>query len=194
MKSKVVLVIVGVLFYLGSYSNLASALETAKIGVVNTKEIFESHPGAQKAKETLTKEFQQRQEEIKKQEKQIDKLKKQFEENQLLSDIEKEKRRIQIQEKIEDLLSYKDKAEQELSQKEEELTQPILKDIYQTISEIAKEKGLIMVLEEKADFIVYWLDEMEITDVVVKRLKNKLIIPSPKVQDEKTDNEKRNQK
>lgn len=192
MKSKIVLVIVGVLFYLGSYSNLASAQEVVKIGVVNTKEIFDSHPDAQKAKEILTKEFQQRQEEIKKQEKQIDKLKKQFVENQLLSDIEKEKRQIQIQEKINNLLSYKDKAERELSQKEEELTQPILKDIYQTISEIAKEKGLSIVLEEKADFIVYWLDEMEITDAVVKQLKNKVITSSPKVQGEKTDNKKGN--
>lgn len=173
MRSKIAVMAVGSLVCWVSLVTSVQAQEANRIGVVNTKEVFESHPDAQKAKEVLVKEYQIHQQAIKEQEEKINKLKQQLEGNPLLSKEEKEKQSLAIKQKINSLLEYKDKAEEDLSKREEELTKPIISAIYQTISDIAREKGLQLVLEEKDEFLVYWTDEMDITKGVIERLKNK---------------------
>ncbi|MFH1097343.1 MAG: OmpH family outer membrane protein [Candidatus Desantisbacteria bacterium] len=136
------------------------------IGLVDTKAVFENHPKAQQAKENMEQDitkfqniFQAKQEEIKG-------LKEKLDANALLSDEEKERQKKVINDKIAELMKYKEDMSGELETKEQELTKEIVDDIYGAISEIAKAKNLQLVMEKGST--LYAAKGLDLTEDVMK--------------------------
>jgi len=156
------------------------------IGLVDTKSVFENHPKAQQAKENMEQDitkfqniFQAKQEEIKG-------LKEKLDANALLSDEEKEKQKKIINDKIAELMKYKEDMSGELEAKEQELTKEIVDDIYGAISEIAKGKNLQLVMEKGST--LYAAKGLDLTEDVMKIIegRNKVSVkPDVERQDKK---------
>jgi len=151
------------------------------IGLVDTKTVFESHPKAQQAKESMEQDmtkfqnmFQAKQEEIKT-------LKEKLDSATLLSDEEKEKQKKVINEKITEIMKYKEEISSELETKEQQLTKEIVDDIYAVISEIAKKKNLQLVMEKGST--LYAASGLDLTEDVMKMIEEKSQKSSNKSQD-----------
>lgn len=171
------LVLVSVMF-LTCFAGYARA--EMNIGLVDTKSVFENHPKAQQAKEDMEQDivkfqnvFQAKQDEIKG-------LKEKLDANALLSDTEKEKQKKVINDKISELMKYKEDMSTELEAKEQGLTKEIVDDIYGAISEIAKAKNLQLVMEKGST--LYAATGLDLTEDVMKVIEEK-----NKVSGEKTE-------
>ncbi|MFH1859876.1 MAG: OmpH family outer membrane protein [bacterium] len=141
------------------------------IGLVDTKTVFETHPKAQQAKESMEQDitkfqniFQAKQEEVKA-------LKEKLDSATLLSDEEKEKQKKAINEKITELMGYKEEMSSELEAKEQQLTKEIVDDIYTAISQIAKKKNLQLVMEKGST--LYAASGLDLTEDVMKMINEK---------------------
>ena len=147
------------------------AMAEFNVGLVDTKAVFENHPKAQQAKENMEQDitkfqniFQAKQEEIKG-------LKEKLDAHALLSDEEKEKQKKVINDKIAELMKYKEDMSGELEAKEQELTKEIVDDIYGAISEIAKTKNLQLVMEKGST--LYAAKGLDLTEDVMKMIEGR---------------------
>ncbi len=141
------------------------------IGLVDTKSVFENHPKSQHAKESMEQEitkfqttFQIKQEEIKV-------LKEKLDSAVLLSDEEKEKQKKVINDKIAELMKYKEDLSAEIEGKEQALTKEIVDDIYAVISEIAKSKNLQLVIEKGST--LYAVSGLDLTNDILKLIEER---------------------
>lgn len=80
---------------------------------------------------------------------------------------DKEKEIIQLEERIKE---FQEDATKELSQKEQELLQPILDKVKDAVTEVAKEKGYDYILDTSAGTVLFSKDSDDITIFVKKKL------------------------
>ncbi|MDI6781560.1 MAG: OmpH family outer membrane protein [bacterium] len=139
------------------------------IGLVDTKSVFENHPKAKTARESMEQDiakfqdtFQAKQEEIKALKEKLDST------ALLLSDEEKEKQKKVINDKIADIMNYKEDVSAEIEANEQRLTKEIVDDIYAAISEIAKNKNLQLVIEKGST--LYAATGLDLTNDVMEMI------------------------
>jgi len=140
-----------------------------KIGIIDGKRIFDEHPDSKKATALLKKELEEKQKEIDARSEEIRKLEKELNSNLLLSDDERAKKETEINEKKRAVVKYSQEAEEYLSHKEEELTKEITQKVYLFIEEIAKEKGINLIIEN--NYVLYADDNLDITEDVIEKMK-----------------------
>ncbi|MEK7275469.1 MAG: OmpH family outer membrane protein [Candidatus Desantisbacteria bacterium] len=165
MLRKCLLVMISAMF-LTCFAGYVKA--EVNIGLVDTKSVFENHPKAQTAKESMEQDiakfqdtFQQKQEEIKA-------LKEKLDSATLLSDEEKEKQKKVINDKIAEIMKYKEDISTEIEANEQKLTKEIVDDIYTVISEIAKSKNLQLVIEKGST--LYAATGLDLTNDVMEMI------------------------
>lgn len=143
--------------------------DVVKIRVIDGKRIFDEYPDSKEAKELLVKELKKRQQEINARTEEIKKLEEELKSNLLLSDEERAKKESEINEKKRAVLKYSQEAEEYLSEKEEELTKEITQKIYLLIQQIAKEKGISIILEN--NYVLYVDEKLDITEDIIAKIK-----------------------
>lgn len=153
------------------------------IGLVDTKTAFENHPNAQKAKESMEQDIAKFQDAFQAKQEEIKALKEKLDAAALLSDGEKEKQKKIINDKIAEIMKYKEDKSTEIEAKEQALTKEIVDDIYAAIAEIAKKKNLQLVIEKGST--LYAASELDLTDDVMKILEKKNQKAESKGQDKK---------
>ncbi|MBI4778642.1 OmpH family outer membrane protein [Candidatus Desantisbacteria bacterium] len=152
-----------------SFTGYVSA-ET-NIGLVDTKAVFENHPKAQQAKESMEQDIAKFQDTFQTKQEEVKALKEKLDSATLLSDEEKEKQKKQINDKIAELMKYKEDMSTQIETKEQELTKEIVDDIYAAISSIAKEKNLQLVIEKGST--LYAASGLDLTKDVMGMLEKK---------------------
>ena len=147
----------------------AASADEVKIGVVDTFKVMESSPQAESAKKTLEKEFSARQRTLTDQMKSIkdmeDKLDK---DGAVMSEGEVGKMRRDIAAKRRDLQRDRDEMGDDFNLRKNELQAKIGKEIIAVIQQVAKEKGLDLVLGQG---VIYANDKVDLTAAVIERLK-----------------------
>lgn len=166
--------------------NLSS--ESERIGYVDIKKIFNKFSEIQKAKHKLEEEINFKKEEIEKRREEIRKLKTDLivQEGTIEFDVRKgttgftvggdtvtvrdiQDRKTQILKMEKELEEFIDEAKKKIVSLDEEHTEKMLRNIYETIKKVGKEEGISIILDKK--HILYGTELLDLTDKVMEKLK-----------------------
>ncbi|MBP7459899.1 MAG: OmpH family outer membrane protein [Candidatus Delongbacteria bacterium] len=157
---------------------LVSALYAEKTAYVNTFDIRSKLKEYQEAQETLKKETQEWETKAKELKKEIEDMQQELEKQKLLLNPQKVKERDDM------ILSKKLEYQTFLNsiwgengkvvQREKELTKPIVDKILNAIKEVAYEEKCTLVLDVYQSNVVYAEKEMDLTELVIKKLTQKV--------------------
>jgi len=168
MKNKMIMVLVMALMSLGS-----SSYAQVKIGYINTQQLFEIMPEA-KVIDSVLNDFAQKlkvQQDAMVQE--LNNKMSKFEADRKSGDMAQSVLEVRYGE-IEDLQTriqnFQQKAQQDLTAKQQELYKPLIDKIENAIKEVAKEEGFRYIFESSTGNILYSVDEDNILPLVKKKL------------------------
>ncbi|MDD5771946.1 MAG: OmpH family outer membrane protein [bacterium] len=165
--------IIGVLTILGLVCMLPykiNAAQVVKVGFVDIQKTLEECDVGKKAKEDLQGVVEKKQIDIDKLSAEIESLQKALEEQVMLSAEKKKEKENVINEKMEVYQRMALSAKKEISKKESEVTEPLIKKIRDIIDKIGKEKGYSLILEKNYSSVLYGSPEIDITSQVIKEL------------------------
>ncbi len=147
-----------------------ASTEPVKIGTVDMQQAIQGVESGKKAKAQLEKEFNARKAELQKEEESIKKLGEAFRKQSLvLSDDARAKKQQELQERVMKFQELTARSQQEIAQKEQSLTMPIIQKLRTVITEIAKDKGYSVILEKNENTVLFSLEKDDLTEEVIKR-------------------------
>jgi outer membrane protein len=148
----------------------ASAADKPVIGVVDMNKIVMESKVGKRNGEQFQKLFEEKSEQVKKEEQKFDKMRQDFQKDQLvLSDKQKEEKRKDLQTKYEAVAKMKSDAEQELNKKRAEMMGKTVEDARAITAALAKELGLTLVLSYPDQNVLYAVDGVNLTAKVMER-------------------------
>jgi len=147
-----------------------ASVEPVKIGVVDMQRAIQGVDQGKKARGQLEKEFNSRKESLQKEEAAIKKMGEEFRKQSLvMNDDSRAKKQQEIQERVMKFQELTARSQQEMVQKEQELTLPIIQKLRTIIGEMAKTQGYSVILEKNENTVLFSLDRDDLTEEVVKR-------------------------
>ncbi len=157
-------------FFLAFFSgwNVVYADTVPKIGCVDINIVFEAYDKAKgisklvkEEKQKNMKEYAGRDEEIKKQNREL------VEKTSVLSEEEKEKRRKDIQQKIKELIKF----ERDCMQREQKPIRKALTEIYKVVQTIGKREKFDLIIGKRD--VIFAKESIDMTDKVIKEILKK---------------------
>ncbi len=146
---------------------LSSNAFATKIAFVNLKKVMQESNMGKQAKEQLKTLIEAKKMVIKRKENNLRSLIKKLN-NKKLSKTEKDKLQKQYSKDMADLQQYQAQASEEVRQKEIDVTNKILTKAINIIKDYAKKHGIDAVFETSQGNVIYWNDNMDITDTIIK--------------------------
>ncbi len=143
-----------------------------KLGHINTQELFATLPEKVAAEEELQKHA----EELEKFQQNIqDELNTKYEEyltnRESYNDLVKATKEKELQDLQQRLATYNKTAQQDLSQKQQELMQPIIEKVQNAVDEVGKENNFLYIFDTSSGNVLYKSSEsVDITPLVRKKL------------------------
>jgi outer membrane protein len=139
-----------------------------KMAFVDMQKSLQSVEAGKRAKAQLEKEFNAKKKELQTEEAAIKKVTEEFKKQSLvLSEEARMKKQGEIQERIAKFQETTMRSQQEIQQKESDLTAPLVKGIREVIAEIAKKKGYTAVFERNENTVLYSMERDELTNEVI---------------------------
>ncbi len=146
-----------------------ASAEDIKIGIVDMQKALQSVDAGRKAKSKLETEFNAKKKDLQTEEAQIKKLGEEFKKKALvLNDDARAKKQAELQERFMKFQEMTQRAQAEIQQKEQELTGPLIVSLRTIIAEVAKKKGMSVVLEKNENTVLFSLEKDELTDEVIQ--------------------------
>jgi outer membrane protein len=143
-----------------------------KVGFIRSGVVLEKFKGSQKAKETFQKESEEWNKNIKTLEDEFKKLEEEYLTNRnKLSGEEKKKKEELLGKKQQDYIRYAQAIRDKSAKRENELMEPVFKEINAFLEEYGKEHGYAIVFGTvTGGNIVYGANAIDLTDEIIKRL------------------------
>lgn len=139
-----------------------------KIGVVDMQKAIQTVDTGKKAKAQLEKQITDKKKDIQTEEAAIKKMTEDFKKQSLvMNDQAKAKKQAEIQERIMKYQELAGRTQQELQQREQELTEPIVSKLRAIIKDMAASKGYTVILERNDNTVLYFQDKDDLTSDVV---------------------------
>lgn len=149
----------------------ASAAESIPVAYVDMQRIFEESAIGRQANEKLKEQFGPRQQAFDQEEQAIRQLQQALARDQaLMSQAELEKRQKEIQQRIGKLQQDAAAAQQDLAQARSKLGSEILAPARAAIAEVAKQRKVGIVLEQRQAGMLFGDSTLDLTEAVVKQL------------------------
>ena len=170
LKNSLLAALFGSLLSFAAGPVTASTAQTAsnRVGVVSMDRAIQGTKAGQQARRTLDGEFQKRKSQLDKRKADIEKTGQDLEKRRsLLSEEVLQRRQSELQEEMMKFQKSVAENQMEIQKKEEELVKPILDKMRKAIEQVAKERGLQMVLENKGQ-VLFAQAEVDITEDVIK--------------------------
>jgi outer membrane protein len=154
-----------------SLTATTTAAEPLPIGYVDMQRVFEESTLGQQANARLQEQFGPRQQAFDQEEQAIRQLQQNLARDQaLMSQAELDKRQQEIQQRIGKLQQEATAAQQELAQARSKLGSEILAPARTAVAEVAKERKIGMVFEQRQAGMLYGDDALDLTGAVVEQL------------------------
>jgi outer membrane protein len=145
-----------------------AAADDLRVGTVDMQKAIQSVDAGKKAKSQLEKEFNTRKKELQTEEASIKKMGEEFRKQSLaLNDEARARKQGELQERIMKFQELTARSQQEIAQKEQELTQPIVAGLRKAVSEVARQKGYTVILERNENTVLFSLDKDDLTQEVI---------------------------
>lgn len=146
-----------------------------KIGYIDSIKIFAEHPGTQEAERKYREEVDTWTAQKEQSEQAILRLQEELRAQSLmLSEEKKREKQLELERKMQEYQRFMEETFGDdglAARRNKELTQPIVEKINKILEEIAKEQGLLMVFDVANADIVYADKSLDLTEVVLTRLK-----------------------
>jgi outer membrane protein len=143
--------------------------EDQKIGIIDMQKTIQSSEAGKKAKAELESAFNKKKKELQDQEAALKKMQEDFQKKSAaLSDSAKKDQQAKMQEKFMKYQELLQKSQTEIQKKEQEMSEPIVRKIREKVGEIAKKKGLSIVLEKNENVVIYFDSKDDLTEEVMK--------------------------
>ncbi len=150
---------------------LCSAAYGQKVGFVNANTVFEQYSVAREAEEAYQRELEDLNKQVTEMETQLRALADTLEARKYLFSEERLKeKRLELDQKQQDYVKFRQDAEQKAARRNEELSKPIIADIEEATRKIAQKEGFDLVLDAGPGIVVYSKPELDLTDRVVQSL------------------------
>lgn len=161
-----IFIVVGLMGF-GSYSAQAEQ----KIAVVDMQKAIQTSNSGKKAREELEGAFNKKKKELQAEESNLKKLQEDFQKQQAaLNPAAKQKKQAELQEKFMKYQELLQKSQADIQKREQEMSAPIISKIKSVVAEIAKSKGVDVVLERNENFVLFSKPELDLTDDVLKAI------------------------
>jgi outer membrane protein len=140
-----------------------------KIGVVDPNRVVELSPQYEAAGKALQGEVEERERNLRQQQEQITILQRQLERDAaLMSESEMQRLQNDIRSRTRKLKYAQDEFQEDVALRQNELRTKLAKQVREVVVELAKEKGIDLVITEG---LVYYSPRMDLSDLVIERLK-----------------------
>ncbi len=141
------------------------------LGIVDTRKALVTCKAGQDAQKGLNSLMEKKQQQFKPKEEEVKKLEQEYETQKfVLSGDALEERRIEIARLKSALERSVEEAREEMAIAERKAFQPLLTKVEGILKDIGKEKGLMVILERSSPGVLYFSDNLDITDVLIDRL------------------------
>lgn len=159
-----------ILILLGTHLALAKGESGTPVGVVDVQRILMESQAGRIARDLLQKTQDRIRKELEEKRKELEELQKSYESKQEMMS-EKARRDLErkILEKQEELQRLQLKAQMDLQSRDAEYTRSILDELKPLIQQLAKERGLELILEKNEGGVLYNRDALDLTDILLKR-------------------------
>jgi outer membrane protein len=165
-KLVAVLVMAGVLA-----GGTALAADKLAIGIVDVSKVMRESKLGKRGEEELRKLAESRREKLKAEGQKFEKLREDAQKNEaLMTDKQKEEKGKELQTKYEALRKMEAEAKEEISKRDSELGNTLVQEIRAVVADLAKEQGLVTVLNAGPQGVLYAVDGVNLTAKVVERL------------------------
>jgi outer membrane protein len=162
------LVLAGVLAVAAGFVSAAPA-RAQRIAVVDMQRALNDCAAGRRAKDEVKRKFESAQDSLKKEREALDRARADYDKRALV--LREEERRSLERDLENRTLEFKRKYEdfqRDLKQKDAELTQGIVEELYKITQQYAKDNGYDLVLEASSGAILYARESMDITQEIVK--------------------------
>jgi outer membrane protein len=155
-----------------SVSSLAAGTDPSRVALVNIQEAIRNTADGKKAEQTLRKEMEDMQKKLQADGKKIQDAMEDLRKQAMVMD-EKTRREKEeaIQAQILKIRESEAKNQQKFQERDQEISQPIIKKIREIVASISKEKGYTLVID--GGNVIYAQDKDDITQEVIKRYDSK---------------------
>jgi len=138
-----------------------------RIGTVDLKKLFNSYPGTEKAQTKFKALANKKQKELSDPEDELTDLQKDLQgSGSVLSAKEKKRKIAEYQQKLQEYTQLKGRISNDLANKESEMTQSVLDEIKVIVADVAKDKGVDLVLD--GEKTLYVNGGIDLTDAILK--------------------------
>jgi outer membrane protein len=142
--------------------------QSVKIGMIDTQKIMRESKAAKKARDILMKDLEAKRAKYKAEEDQARKLEEEFKkEAQGMTPETRKQKAENLEKEIKELGRLKSDLEEELRKRDAELTQNLLKGIYDVVKDFSKKEKFTVILEKR--YVVTADDAIDITDKIIQR-------------------------
>lgn len=141
--------------------------QSVKMGLIDTQKIMRESKAAKKARDILMKELEAKRAKYKAEEDEARKLEEELKkEGQSMPPETRKEKAEKLEKEIKELGRLKSDLEEDLRKKDADLTQRLLKDIYDIVKEFSKKEKFTVILEKR--YVVTADDAIDITDKIIR--------------------------
>lgn len=147
-----------------------SMAETAKIGYVDLQQALNISDAGKEAREVFKSEVDRIQKELDIRQEELRKMKDELEKQAfLLSDETRDKKEKEYQERLKKFQRFYQDSQEELQQKDAQLTKKIFFELRDVIAKLGQEEGYTLILEKIESNILYAPKAIDLTAEVVRK-------------------------
>jgi outer membrane protein len=159
-----------ILCLLGFASKVFARSEGLNVGIVDVQKILLESQAGKIARDLLQKTQERIRKELDEKRKELEDLQKSYDAKQeVLSDKARREMEQKILQKQEEFQRLQLKAQMDLQSRDAEFTRSILDELKPLIQQIAKERGLDLILEKNEAGVLYHRESLDLTDLLLKR-------------------------
>jgi outer membrane protein len=152
-------------------SAIARADGDLKVGIIDMQKCIQNSESGKKAKAELEAAFNKKKKELQEQEQALKIADEAFKKKQAaLSDSARKEQQQKLQERFMKYQENLQRSQAEIQKKEQEMSGPIIQKIRDKVGEIAKKRGLGIVLEKNENIVIHSEERLDITEEVMKAL------------------------
>ena len=168
MKGKRVVMIVGIIFFLGGWFGSVLAAEL-KIGFVDIQKTMNECNAGKEAKKTIAKEMEKLQRLFAERQKELQTMKETLEKQApMLAQDARATKEKEFQTKVRDYQRWLEDNQKEIQQKGLDLERKILADVQKVIQKMGMDEGYTLVLEKNENIVLFASKSLDLTDRVIK--------------------------
>jgi len=168
MKGKRVVMIIGIIFFLGYWLELSLAAEL-KIGCIDIQKVMNECNAGKEAKKAMSKEMEKLQRLFAERQKELQTMKETLEKQApMLTQEARVTKEKEFQTKVRDYQRWLEDNQKEIQQKGVDWERKILADLQKVIQKFGMDEGYTFVLEKNENIVLFASKSIDLTDRVIK--------------------------